>query len=433
MCYFARIFALLCGLATLLSVPAPAWPETLEEAWTYTLEADRRIAAAGMRRDAAYHELDGAKSARLPSLDVTGGFTQLDTAPSFSFGGTTISPRIFSNDNFAVASAHLSMPLFTSGMIRNGVAAAESAADASQAQLDTVVQDVKLRVAGHYVQVLRAESAVAVAESNVTTLSAHAKDARTKFEVGAVPQNDYLAASVSLANARQRLLQVETALDLARAAYNRILGRPLTTRVVLDPALEPAALPVQSQDLDALTELALEQRRELGAFAARADALREQSAAERASKRPQVMLTGGYTYLENEFLDTDNVWMVGLALQWKLFDSGRRSNRVASLDRQAMAVVNEREDLASFITLEVRQAWLDRREAQARQVVADATVEQAEQNLRVAGDRYRAGAGTSTEALDAETLRAQSLANRDNARYDAALAGLRLARAIGML
>ena len=45
----------------------------------------------------------------------------------------------------------------------------------------------------------------------------------------------------------------------------------------------------------------------------------------------------------------------------------------------------------------------------------------------------RNGISTNTEVLDAETLRTAALSNHNNARYDAALARLRLARAVGVL
>jgi outer membrane protein TolC len=432
-CITRNCFARLIGLGLLLVTPLSAWSETLTDAWAIALQSHQRIAAARMQREAAGHDLDNAKSERYPSLDVVGAFTQFDDAPRFAFGDTIVSPKLFSNDNQVTTTAQVSMPLFTSKMLHYGVAAAQSAADASQWQLEVVMQDVKLRVAGHYLQVLRAESAMVVAESNVKSLAAHTKDAKSRFDVGAVPQNDYLAASVSLANAKQRQLHAENALDLARAAYNQVLGRPLATPVSLDPGLSLDTLIRPGQNLEDLTQLAHENRRELSTFESRAAALREQSAAERARRRPQLMLTGGYTYLENEFLDMDQFWSVGVALQWNLFDSGRTDNRVAALDRKAMAVTHEREDLATLISLEVRQAWLDRQEAISRQAVAEAVVEQAIENLRVTQDRYRAGAGLSSEALDAEALRAQSLNNRDNARFDAAFAQLRLARSAGVL
>jgi outer membrane protein TolC len=116
-----------------------------------------------------------------------------------------------------------------------------------------------------------------------------------------------------------------------------------------------------------------------------------------------------------------------------VFDSGRTRNRAEATARQADSIIRRRRDFASVIDLQVRSAWLDYQEATRRQDVTMLAVEQAEENLRVARDRYRAGAGTNTEVLDAETLRALSRNNHDNAHFDTALSRLRLARATGRL
>ena len=58
---------------------------------------------------------------------------------------------------------------------------------------------------------------------------------------------------------------------------------------------------------------------------------------------------------------------------------------------------------------------------------------QADENLKVAKDRYVEGVGVNTEVLDAEALRTRSSANLANATYDLALTYLRLQRAIGTI
>jgi outer membrane protein TolC len=327
----------------------------------------------------------------------------------------------------------VSLPLYAGGAISAGVDAAEYAAQASSEQYEAVLQDIKLGTGEHYVQVLRAESGLEVARSNVTTLKAQTERARQQYEFGSVAKNDFLAASVALANAEQRKLRAENALDFARAAYNRYLNRPLGQPVSLDPELDIDGLVPAGESLESLILIATQERDELAAMQAEANALRENSTAVRARSRPQFALTGGYMYLENAFLDSEEVWMAGLSFQWSLFNAGRNRDRAAALDRQALAVNHTRSDLMSSISLQVRRAWNDRQEAEARTRVAEVAVDQAIENLRVVQNRYEAGSSTNIEVLDAETLRQQALSNRDNARYDLAMARLRLARAIGAL
>ena len=425
--------AMLLTAATLLAFPASGVTETLDNAWTQALASHRQIAAAAAQRDAANYDLQRAQSARLPQLGMSTEYMRMDAAPSFSFGdGLTTSP-IFDGDDFVRAGAQVSLPLYAGGGISARIDAAESGANSAAGHLEAVTQDIKLGVAEHYVGVLRAESAVDVAESLVASLTTHTDDTRNRLDFGAVPQNDYLAASVTLANAQQRLLQAENALDYARAAYNRYLGRPLDAAVTLDPALDIDGLVPAGRGVEELIALATAQRPELSALALRASALRKQSDAARAGVRPQLALTGGYMYLENEFLDDDAFWMAGVSLQWNLFDGGRARKQAASLDSKAAAVGHQRADLESMIGLQVRRAWYDRVEAENRVDVAESAVAQALENLRVVRNRYKAGASTNVEVLDAEALREQSLSNRDDARFELELAKLRLARATGSL
>jgi outer membrane protein TolC len=404
--------------------------ETLEEAWSAAMRTHSLIAAARAERDAADLDLEGAKAERYPQVGLTSSLTKLDSAPRFAFGDTFLSPRIFDGGDFVTTFAGVAVPLYAGGSIRHGIGAAGAVAEAYGRRLDAVTQDVRLAVALAYIDVLRAESALSVAGSNVDMLTAHTSDAENRYESGAVPRNDFLAASVALASARQRRLQAENALDLARAAYNRMLARDLAARVDLDAELS-ADVPAGS--LDDLVGTAIRNRGELGAYDARADALRGQSAVERARTRPQVGFTAGYARLENEVLDDDRFWMAGIAVEWNVFDSGRSRNRAAALDRRASALAHERADREGLIGLEVRAAWLDRAEAESRRGVAQSAVEQAAENLEVVRNRYRAGASTNTEVLDAEALRTQSLDNLDGARFDAAASSLRLIRAAGAL
>jgi outer membrane protein len=416
----------------LLGLAARAGAETLEEAWTTALASHRQIAAATANREAATYDFEQAKSARLPQIGVSSAYTTLDTAPGFSFGNITTGP-VFDSDDFITAGAQVSLPVYSGGAINAAIDAAEFGAEAADGQLATVIQNVRLGVAEHYVAVLRAESAVSVADSHVTSLRTHTADTKNRFEVGDVPQNDYLAASVTLADAEQRLLQAENMLDYARSAYNRILGRPLTTPVSIDPAIGIDELIPEGTGVGELISMALVNRRELDTLASQSQALKRQADRARAAARPQLALTGGYQYLENQFLTEDQFWMAGVSFRWNLFDGGQARKQSASFQQKAIALDHNRADLESQVALQVRRAWNDRNEAESRLVVAESTVAQAIENLRVVSERYEAGASRNAEVLDAAALREQSLSNRDNARYEVVLARLRLARSVGVL
>jgi outer membrane protein len=422
-------------LAVLLLAPAWVRSETIEEAWQAALAHDWSLQAAYGRVDAADAELAGARAERLPQLSAGASWQRWDTVPAFDFGAIGVPTQLplFDGNGWTTSAASVSVPVFTSGGVRHGIDAAAAALSSRQRRIDTLVADIKLAVAGQYIGVLRARSALEVSEANVQSLTAHTRDVEDMYTSGQVARNDYLAAAVSLADAEQRALQAATQLDIAYARYNRQLGRPLTASVELDSELPQTQSPLDVSDIDALIGLALSTRHELDEIAAAETAYRARSQSVQAGSRPQIFLTGNYWYLQNDVLNQEDFWALGLGFNWNFFDSGRKRHAAAALEGEARALGMEASQLGSMIELEVRQAALGLHEAQERLRVTEAALVQAEENLRVARDRYRNGEGTNTDVLNAETLRSLSRGNHDSARYDAALADFQLARAVGRL
>jgi outer membrane protein len=408
--------------------------ENLAEAWALANAQDNGLAAIRSQAEAADLDAASARAQRWPTLAVGGTYTQLNETPTFDFGVTGLPfapPELFGGDNFWMGAATVTIPLFTSGRISSSIAAAEARGRGAGAQVQGAEEDMKLGVAEAYVAVLRSRKALEVADSNVRTLESMASDIGAMFERELVPRNDLLAVQVALANARQGRLKAANAAELALASYNRRLGEPLGRDVDLDETLPvPAAL---SPGVDELVAEAFDRRMELEALTDQAQAYGELAKAERARVLPQFNVTGAYNYLENTFLNDQEFASVGIGVQWAVFDGGQARKHAAALDRTRRATEQQRADVQSMIALQVRQAWLDVAETRERiRVTADA-VDQADENLRIARERYGAGLGTQTQLLEAESLRVQALRNRDDAVLDAGLAKLRLARSVGTL
>ena len=420
---------------SLFAMAPPASGETLQEAWQIATAEDLTIEAAELRVTAAEAELSAAKGGRWPALVATANVAQFNEVPAFDFSGAGLPGQLplFSGSSQLTADARVTLPLFTSGMLSNSVRAAELGVNAHRQRAKAHSQDVRLNVAAAYVGVLRGKSELSVADSQVRSLAQHVDDVEDMFNTGAVAKNDLLAAQVSLAAARQRQLQAQNNVDLAAAVYNKALGRPLANTVSLDENLPGLDSRLDINSLQALTELAFSNREELAGLHSAADATGARAESTRAQSRPQFALVGGYTALENDFLNREDFWSVGVGFQWAIFDNSRSRDRANALSLQSSALFREYRDLQSVIELQVRSAWLQLNETNARIKLASHAVEQADENLRVVRDRYRNGEGTNTEVLDAEGLRTLSRSNYDNAQYDAAFARYRLQRATGTL
>jgi outer membrane protein len=414
----------------LYAVPA-AFAESIEDAWKTALSVDYRLQASRMNIESMQQSLEAAKSARYPSLNVESGYTILNEAPAaiVSIPNIPAKQMTMSEDKSFSFKTTMTLPIFTGGRIAKGIEAARSGLQGSVQDEVKAALDVKMNVTEAYAGVLRAVRWAEVAESNVASLSAYVKDVANFYEQGMITKNELLASKVSLADASQRLIQARNNLEIARAAYNRSLGRPLDQEVKID---DISAGPVQI-NLEALTSRALSKRPELASFSEQEQSVRHQAASVRASACPQIALSSGYGYQQNKYQVYEDLWSATLGLKWEIFDGGIAKHSANALLRKAEAIGKLRDDTASVITLQVRKASLEVEETMKRIDVAKEAITQADENLRVTKDRYREGVGTNTEVLDAETLRVRSYTNYYNAVYDAVIAKFRLKYAVGDL
>jgi len=402
--------------------------ESLEEAWGIALAVDQRLHAAAETTGSAAETLASTKANRYPTMTNEGGYFALSAQPSYKadLSPLGVFPIPFVQQGFFADLNLVRQPLYTSGRIKNSIAAAEAGVHAAQSDEVRTILDVKMDVAQAYVNVLYGQQLVKVADGNITALEAHVKVVNELVKQAQRAKSDLLAAQVQLADGRQQALQAHNQLDLARASYNRDLGRGLSEPVQLDE-LEPPTFP---DDLDALTAQALAQRPELAALLFLQEGLCRQAAAVRAETKPQVAALGGFLYLQDRYFVQDSFFLGGVAVRWDL-DCGVTRHRANALVRRANAAAAQRADLETQIALQVRQAFLDVQTARERIGVTRVAIDQSDENLRQAVDRYKNAVGTNTEVLDAATLRLRSSGNYYNALYNAVLAVMRLRRAVG--
>lgn len=430
MCSFApRYFFIIFPLLGLL-IAAPVHAETLSQAWETALAKNYSIKAAEETVAAAQEQLLAAKAVRLPGLSLESGYTARDKEPQLkaTLGPSTIAIPVENQYSLAYQ-ATASLPLYTGGRITSGIDASTAMLKASEADQVGVLLNLKMEVAGAYVLILRAMRGLEVAKSHVTSLEAHERDVVSLYNQGIVARNDRLAAQVALADAKQQMIQIKNNLDLAQAAFNRLLQRPLGQKT----ALEDLTLENINETLPSLTQKALDQRSELAAWTKKIQALRHQATGIRGEDMPQIALVGGYGYQQNDYLVDEGQWSLMLGLKWNLFDGGLSNHKAKSISRQANALQQQYHDFVSIVSMQVRQAWLDTQETQKRIQVTSEAIALAEENLKVSRNRYSSGLTTNTEVLDAETLRIKSQYNHANANYDRSLALLHLKRAIGEL
>jgi outer membrane protein TolC len=412
--------------------------------------------------------LTGARAERLPQLDVSAGYTRQSDVPQLRLdlpgvGFETVFPNI--PDSYR-GHLGLALPLYTGGRIGKTVTAGAMQLDAANQDVVAGHADLNLETASAYWTLATARDSARVLGESLADFDVHLKEARDRQDAGLAASNEVLAVEVQRDQAELARLQAASAADVANANLLRLLDLPAETRVEpiepmaepppgsvatppaeaptparapqLDGAPRPAAEPLTGNEpLAALVAAAVAARPEIGALRSRIAGGRASAAATRATLWPQASLGAGYDYdnpnphilpLEERFRSS---WSVGATVSLSLFDGGRTAAAAAQIDARTDALGHRLEDLERRVRLEVTQRLLELATARQGVAVAARGHDSARENVRVARDRYQAGAIPSSELLDAETALLRAGLDLTNAMAQVRLALANLDRAAG--
>ena len=373
-------------ILVLVATSAPALAEDLPSAWAVALSVDQSLEASRWRSSAAQRGLYAARAQRWATLDAQARYHVYDNPITYLAAdpqGGTVSIDLTQREGL-VGNVLATQPLYTGGRIRFNIDAAGADVSAAVSNEQKTELDVLLDVAMVYTNVLHAQRVVEVTQRQLQSLTKHAQDVKNRVDLGVGIPNELLAAQVAQADARQQRLQADAILDVARAAYNRALQRPLDAAVELEELKDPT----QSFDLEALTHQALAGRPEVAELNANARGLRSRAGVVRARYKPQIQAQGGLEYIENRFFEHEAYSVVSVSAAWNLFDKGGKRNTAARLEQNAEALLRQRADVETKIALQVRDAWRRLETTKERILVNRKAIKSAEENLRVARNRY---------------------------------------------
>ena len=242
--------AFACFVAA-LTLSSYAAAEDLLAVYRQALQSDPTLAAARANWDATQERVPQARAGLLPNVSLSASTnanyfgTNLDSDPhtsinrGFGFGGLTVSA---------------SQPLYR---YANTVAYSQAVEQVRQADytLESAKQDLILRVATAYFNVLLAQFTVELAESQKAAVSEQLAQAKRNFEVGVATITDTNEAQAKYDAIVAQEIGARNDLENQRTALRAIIGRTPGELKRLGPGFEPT-LP-SPNTLDAWVDRAL--------------------------------------------------------------------------------------------------------------------------------------------------------------------------------
>jgi outer membrane protein TolC len=403
------------------AIPAPLHAQVAEGPPVVTLsEARRRAAAVDPVAVEARAEVSAAAWERraavadlvTPNLQAATSYLKFSD-PFFNFGTGDIS------SNATSATIEASYTLLGAGKLAGLRRSRASVASAEANEVAAAFRTALATDAAYYAVLAEGELA-RVADDRLRRATEQLGVARVRVQAGETIAADSLQLLLEVNRARLEVLRRDSALVVSRLGLGRRIGWAGPVDAAPLDTAPPRPLPVS---LEAATGELRARGPELEAARAAERRAGAGLAGERAGYLPDVTLSATAGAYDSEFFPSAlRRSQLAVTVSLPIWDGGRRELAVARARAQrdvARAVREERERAAGE---EMARAYHGYETARAGIALAGVGVSVSAENYRVQRARYREGATTILDLLEAQVSVAEAEASLVQARYGARLA-----------
>ena len=411
----------LLSLTTALLASGAVCAADLSTIYEQAASNDAEIAAARATREANAYNVTIARGALLPQAQISFAHTSIDSELSgaVTTGGSTVDIENDYDRDLLTLSA--SQTLFNLNSWYN-YQAARTGDEAYALQLQMSEQQLLLRTATAYFDVLRAKDNLSSAQAEEQAVKRSLEQTKQRFEVGLIAITDVHEAQASYDLSYVNLLGMESALDISYEALEQLTGQrfdevsPLRAEV-------PMELPEPAKAAD-WVESGMEKYPGILMAEANKDAVRLQRNATRSNHLPTVTLSGAYLDGDQSTVDSNgdpyngNITQIGVEISMPLLAGGSLygQSKQAALNFAASdyQLEQQRRAVKQNIRSLFRQVQTDVLNIKARKQA----ITSAESALEATETGYRVGTRNIVEVLDAKKNVYAAQRDYANARYD---------------
>ena len=422
-------------LLLLLSLSAgQAAAADLLEIYHAAQSQDAVFAAARATQRAGYEKRAQGRSLLLPSISLSANDTLNKSDIRFGGAAAAISPGSQNYNSYGFG-LNLVQPLYHAEK-NIAYSQAELQVALSETQFNIVKQDLILRVAQAYFDVLAAHDAVQLGATQKAAISEQLEQAKRNFDVGTATITDSYEAQAryDLVNAQE--IAAQSNLEIKKRAMQQITRSALGELRPLSPAFKPKAL--EPTDVERWVDLAQQSSLQLASARVNTDLAEQEVARNRAGHSPTVDLVANYgqSYANASSLGVANnarVSALGVQLNLPLYQGGAINSKVreaeANLDRSR----DELDSARRNVTLQTSQAYLGVVNGLAQVRALQQALRSGESVLEASKLGQEVGVRTNLDVLNAQQQLYATRRDFYQAEYNYLLSQLQLKAATGKL
>lgn len=417
-------------LATLLAASGWAQAADLLETFHAAQANDPVFAAARATQQAGQEKLSQGRSLLMPSINLNANTTfNNQNARYQGFLSSASGDYNYNSNGYGVT---LVQPLFRQ---QNWQAYSESELQAAQAgmQLKIAEQDLILRTAQAYFEVLIAQDSVGLAEAQKTSISEQLEQAKRNFEVGSATITDTLEAQARFDLTGSQQIAAQNNLEIKRSALQQLINampkdlKPLGKEIKLE-APQPA-------DMDKWVETAQSGNLQLAIAQASAEIADKEVVRNRGGHYPTVDLVANYSKNSTGGVMSNDTTSksVGVQLNMPLFQGGAVNSKWREAEANRERARQELENARRNVALQTRQAYLGVVSGIAQVQALQQALASSVSVLDASKLGHEVGVRTNLDVLNAQQQLYSTRRDLYQAQYNYLVSELQLKAAVGSL
>jgi outer membrane protein len=422
----------------LAATTSPAHGESLKVLYEAARAYDASYLSAQALAESAQYRVEQVHAQRRPSVLLT-------VQAGRSISDNPAASTRYTASNAIGPSVQGQQSLFNRA-VDASISQADLSLDIARAQLRSAEQDLIVRVAQAYFDVLAAQDTLTTVQANQKAISEQLASAKRNFEVGTATITDTREAQARYDLSTAQLLAAENDLRVKQATLDQQVGRSSVTPNPL--ALPVAVPPVQPSDVAPWLRDAEKQSPAIQQALTAFDVAKLETAKARAGNLPTVGLSASYgksrisvdgRVLSNSLEvpysadGTKTDANVGVALTLPLYQGGAIQNRIKETLQLEEKARQDLDVARRSVSLATRQAFLGVQSLRSQVQAYEAAESSSKLALDATQLGYKVGVRVNLDVLNAQAQLYATQQSLAKARYDVIVSGLRLRQAAGVL
>jgi outer membrane protein len=410
-------------LALTLALAPAAQAANLSDTFRDALAYDAQYAAARAAYQAGQERSVQGRAGLLPNVNVGGNVRYNDV-------NGELQDNSFDSNQLAIRA---SQPLYRK---QNMVAYAQSKEQVKIAEMQFKLseQDLILRVARVYFDVLQAQDNIAFINAQKAAITEQLASAKRNFEVGTATITDTHEAQARYDIAVAEEIAEQNTLNIRVRALEKLIGKPAGA---LDILVENALLKTESGSIDEWAQRAAESNLQAEIQRIAKTIADQEVERNRAGHYPTLDAVASYSIDNSLPIGAQPIDLrtgtVGLELNLPIYQGGITNSRVREAVANQEKARQELEESVREASLRTRDAWLTVNSTAARVQALEQALTSSKSQLESTKLGLQVGVRTNLDVLDAEQQVLSAQRELAAARYNHLQSRLLLKAAVGIL